>query len=182
MNFHPQPLVFLCLSISDFLTDSYIENIGKCRSQRAQSRSSFPSPPGSGYVLAVQWKATRSTDIFTAGTSYSFLAKGRGHQAPHVPSLFLGIFYIFFSKTPLGSKAPSARDSWPAEGATCHRVESRQRVFTDQRGGLAAVRKSVAKHAEILTVSAWQAEVEAPSWVKAGQLVLGEIYYHSLCH
>lgn len=41
--------------------------------------------------------------------------------------------------------------------------------------------ESVAKHAEILTVSAWQAEVEAPLWVKAGQLVLGEIYYRSLC-
>lgn len=97
---HPQPLVFLCLSISDFLTDPYIENIWKCRSQRAQSRSPCPSPPGSGYVLAVQWKATRSTDIFTAGTSYSFLAKGRGHQAPHVPSLFLGIFCIFFFQRP----------------------------------------------------------------------------------
>lgn len=29
MNFHPQLLVFPCLSISDFLTDSYIESIWK---------------------------------------------------------------------------------------------------------------------------------------------------------
>lgn len=88
-------------------------------------------------------KATPQIDIFIAETSYSFQQRVDLTKFSHLPSLFLGIFYIFEGHpTPhIVSKVTSARDNLPAEKATCHIVESRQKVFPGQKGNLAGVWK-----------------------------------------
>lgn len=120
----------------------------------------FPSPLGSGYLWLSCSKVTPLTAIFIAITSYSFqrttdLTKLSTHL------LHVGVSFLFL-KDPRDHRFARVRDNLSAEEVTCPIPESRQIIFSNQRGNPAGVWKVLENHAEVLTVWAWQAEVVAP--------------------